>query len=129
MLGRDALNRVCHPLVTGDEPPMEGGSKWKNGNFVDNKGLVGPVVPCLSRMRAWRVDFSSRCCLSPGVFLSSVDPMMMETLKDLPIRFLRLVDVFLFQAALLVPLIAARTHLAGFLAEWPEVGRRADNRV
>ena len=49
--------------------------------------------------------------ISQLIFFSSVAPMMLDLFEDLPIRIGHLVALFALRTAVLVPLIAALTHL------------------
>ena len=59
--------------------------------------------------------FVALLSISQLIFFSSVGPMMMDMFRDVPIRFGHLVAVFALRTALLVPLVAAVTHLYGAL--------------
>lgn len=49
--------------------------------------------------------------ISQLIFFSSVAPMMLDLFEDLPVRASHLVALFFIRTALLVPIIAALTHL------------------
>jgi nucleoside recognition membrane protein YjiH len=49
--------------------------------------------------------------ISQLIFFSSVGPMMMDMFNDIPIRFRDLVALFVLRTVILVPVIAAATHL------------------
>jgi len=53
--------------------------------------------------------------ISQLIFFSSVGPMIMDMFKDVPIRFRDLVALFVMRTIILVPLIAAITHLVAAL--------------
>ena len=53
--------------------------------------------------------------ISQLVFFSSVAPMMLDLFKDVPIRVGHLLVIFSLRTALLVPVLAAVTHLLAYL--------------
>ncbi|WP_129114294.1 YjiH family protein [Halegenticoccus tardaugens] len=59
--------------------------------------------------------FVAVLAVSQLIFFSSVGPMMMDMFSDVPIRFRDLVALFVMRTAILVPLVAAMTHLVAAL--------------
>ncbi|XVH32955.1 YjiH family protein [Haloferacaceae archaeon DSL9] len=59
--------------------------------------------------------FVAVLCISQLIFFSAVGPMMMDMFNDIPIRFRDLVVLFAMRTAILVPVIAAMTHLVAML--------------
>ncbi|EJN59717.1 YjiH family protein [Halogranum rubrum] len=59
--------------------------------------------------------FVAVLAISQLIFFSSVGPMTMDMFRDVPIRFRDLVALFALRTAILVPLVAAMTHLVAAL--------------
>lgn len=49
--------------------------------------------------------------ISQLIFFSATAPMMMDMFNDIPIRFRDLVALFVMRTIVLVPIIAAMTHI------------------
>lgn len=49
--------------------------------------------------------------ISQLIFFSSVGPMMLDMFKDLPIRMIDLLVIFVFRTILLIPILAGLTHV------------------
>jgi len=76
-------------------------------------GITEMYVPVLLIQNAVPMArfFVAVLAVSQLIFFSSVGPMTMDMFSDVPVRFRDLVVLFVMRTAILVPLIAAMTHL------------------
>lgn len=80
-------------------------------------GITEMYVPVLIAADAAPMAkfFVAVLAVSQLIFFSSVGPMIMDMFSDVPIRFRDLVALFVMRTIILVPLIAAMTHLVAAL--------------
>ncbi|NHN46677.1 YjiH family protein [Halostella sp. JP-L12] len=80
-------------------------------------GITEMFIPALLVVEAEPAArfFVAVLSISQLIFFSAVGPMMMDMFSDVPIRFRDLVLLFAMRTAILVPLIAAMTHLVAAL--------------
>jgi nucleoside recognition membrane protein YjiH len=80
-------------------------------------GITEMYVPVLLVTEAAPMAkfFVAVLAVSQLIFFSSVGPMVMDMFSDVPIRFRDLVVLFVMRTVILIPLIAAVTHLVAAL--------------
>jgi nucleoside recognition membrane protein YjiH len=76
-------------------------------------GITEMYVPVLLAKDAAAMAkfFVAVLAVSQLIFFSSVGPMIMDMFNDVPIRFRDLVALFVMRTVILVPLVAAMTHV------------------
>ncbi|AGB14829.1 hypothetical protein Halru_0182 [Halovivax ruber XH-70] len=80
-------------------------------------GITEMFIPALlvTEAAAKARFFIAVLSISQLIFFSAVGPMMMDMFSDIPIRFRDLVTLFVMRTIILVPLVAAITHLVAAL--------------
>lgn len=80
-------------------------------------GITEMFIPALlvAEASAMARFFIAVLSISQLIFFSAVGPMMMDMFGDIPIRFRDLVVLFVMRTIILVPVIAAMTHLVNAL--------------
>lgn len=80
-------------------------------------GITEMYVPVLLAKGAAPMAkfFVAVLSVSQLIFFSSVGPMIMDMFSDVPIRFRDLVALFVMRTVILVPLVAAMTHVVAAL--------------
>ncbi|MFC7212596.1 YjiH family protein [Saliphagus sp. GCM10025334] len=80
-------------------------------------GITEMFIPALlvAEADAMARFFIAVLSISQLIFFSAVGPMMMDMFSDIPIRFRDLVLLFIMRTIILIPIIAAMTHLVAAL--------------
>ncbi|RQG99377.1 YjiH family protein [Natrarchaeobius oligotrophus] len=80
-------------------------------------GITEMFIPALlvAEADAMARFFIAVLSISQLIFFSAVGPMMMDMFSDIPIRFRDLVLLFVMRTIILVPVIAAMTHVVAAL--------------
>ena len=111
----DVFQIVAQPLV-----PVVAALGIPNAETVAPATIIGITEMYIPALLVTETALEARffvavLSISQLIFFSSVGPMMMDMFNDIPIRFRDLVALFVMRTIILVPLIAAITHVLSAL--------------